>query len=108
MLSILLNYVEILLHFFATPSDLELVLNVRNIHTRPEPNKYGNTLEQYAQAVISMANFYNMRVIDVYSPASLNFAGQKSTYMADGIHPNAKAHAILADYMYRHLTIING
>ncbi|MDD3206217.1 MAG: GDSL-type esterase/lipase family protein [Lachnospiraceae bacterium] len=73
-----------------------------------KPNKYGNTLEQYAQAVISMANFYNMRVIDVYSPASLNFAGQKSTYMADGIHPNAKAHAILADYMYRHLTIING
>lgn len=64
-------------------------------------NKYGNTLDQYAQAVINMAAFYDYRVINVYSPESLNFAGQKSVYMKDGIHPTAKAHEILAEYIYQ-------
>ena len=66
-------------------------------------NKYGNTLNQYAQAVIDMANFYDFKVVDVYTPAVLNFASQKSVYMHDGIHPDGKAHAILADYVYQQL-----
>lgn len=66
-------------------------------------NKYGNTLNQYAQAVIDMAEFYNFRVLDLYTPDNLNFAGQKSVYMKDGIHPSAKAHSILADYIYNQL-----
>lgn len=66
-------------------------------------NKYGNTLDQYAKAVIDMASFYDYRVIDVYSPESLNFASQKAEYMKDGIHPTAKAHAILANYIYQNI-----
>ncbi|MDD2970747.1 MAG: GDSL-type esterase/lipase family protein [Lachnospiraceae bacterium] len=66
-------------------------------------NAYGNTLNQYAQAVIDMAGFYNFRVLDLYTPANLNFASQKSVYMKDGIHPSARAHSILADYIYQQL-----
>ena len=68
-------------------------------------NKYGNTLNQYAQAVIDMAGFYNFRVLDLYTPGNLNFASQKSVYMRDGIHPSAKAHGILADYIYQQMII---
>lgn len=63
-------------------------------------NKYGNTLYQYAQAVMDMASFYDFRVLDVYTPGGLYFVGQMPVYMKDGIHPTAKAHSILADYIY--------
>ncbi len=64
-------------------------------------NKYGNTLNQYVQAVMDMAMFYNYRVINVYEPEILNFASQMNLYMKDGIHPNAIAHEMLANYIYQ-------
>lgn len=70
------------------------------------PNKAGNVLSEYAQAIRNMGQFYDIPVIDLYSSGEVYFLGNRSKYMKDGIHPGDVAQQILAEYIYRNLILI--
>ncbi len=79
-------------------------------------NKFGNTLNDFANTVIEMGKIYNIPVIDLYTPEELDFtstlisaAGHdasgkwhdavcESDLMPDGLHPSGKGHTIIASY----------
>ena len=66
-------------------------------------NKIGKTLEDYVKAMIKMGEFYDIPVLDLYSAKELDFVKNRYTYMRDGIHPNDKAHVIIAHYLEEQL-----
>ncbi|HKM04837.1 MAG TPA: GDSL-type esterase/lipase family protein [Lachnospiraceae bacterium] len=66
-------------------------------------NKIGKTLEDYVKAMIKMGEFYDIPVLDLYSAKELDFVKNRYTYMRDGIHPNDKAHVIIANYLEEQL-----
>jgi lysophospholipase L1-like esterase len=57
-------------------------------------NSAGATLGQYAQAVKEVAAKYAVPVVDLYTESGLRPENntQLTTYMPDGIHPNANGH----------------
>lgn len=65
-------------------------------------NRNGYYLNQYAEAIQQMAAFWGIRVIDLFNEPELDFAS-KSSYLVDGLHPNATGQALIGTYVYRKL-----
>ncbi len=79
-------------------------------------NKFGNTLNDFANAIVELGAVYNIPVINLYTPEELDFtstlispAGHdasgkwhdavcESDLMPDGLHPSGKGHTIIASY----------
>ncbi len=65
-----------------------------------QKNSYGKTLKDYADAIKEVAEFYGIPVLDFYSECLINplIVSHKNAYFvsADGVHPNAQGHTILA------------
>ena len=70
-------------------------------------NGAGKTLEDYVNAIKDVCARYSVPVIDLFSISGLNpvIAGIKSTYMPDGLHPNALGHQKIAVYMAKYLNL---
>ena len=84
--------------------------------TTDAKNGYGKTLREYADAVIAIANDYNIPVLDLYDVEELDFTSKvvtpggqdengkwhdtvcESDLMPDGLHPSGKGHKIIASY----------
>jgi lysophospholipase L1-like esterase len=64
-----------------------------------ETNALGVKLSQYVQAIKDVAQYYGIPVIDLYNISGLNPSVSiiKTTYMDDGLHPNAAGHQLLAN-----------
>ena len=71
------------------------------------PNNSGNTLGDYVNAIKEVCARYAVPIIDLYSQCGLQpaIAGIKSTYTADGLHPNAAGHNKMAVYMAKQLNL---
>ncbi len=67
-------------------------------------NAAGNTLEDYAYAMMNMGEFYDIPVIDLYHAKELNFVGSRY-YLVDGLHPTAAGHSAIANYIYGQLFV---
>lgn len=74
----------------------------RNGGTRP--NAAGNTLEDYAYAMMNMGEFYDIPVMDLYHAKELNFVGSRY-YLVDGLHPTEAGHRVMANYIYGQLFV---
>ena len=65
-----------------------------------EKNKYGKTLKDYSDAIKEVAEFYGIPVLDLYVECQINplIESHKAAYFAnaDGVHPNAEGHTIIA------------
>lgn len=68
------------------------------------PNADGKYLNEYRDAVKIMANAYDIQVIDTY--AGVDLRNDLPTFMPDGLHPNAAGHALIANYVYSQLAVI--
>lgn len=70
-------------------------------------NGAGKTLEDYVNAIKDVCARYSVPVIDLFSISGLNpvIAGIKSTYMPDGLHPNALGHQKIAVYIAKYLNL---
>lgn len=62
-------------------------------------NEEGVILEDYVNAIVNMGAFYDIPVVDLYHTQSMNFVGKRG-YLADGLHPTARGHKVLAEYLY--------
>lgn len=62
-------------------------------------NSEGYVLADYVSAIVEMGAFYDIPVVDLYHTASMNFVGRRG-YLADGLHPTATGHKVLAEYLY--------
>lgn len=70
-------------------------------------NGAGKTLKDYVDAIKEVCERYSVPVIDLFSISGLEpvIPGIKSTYMPDGLHPNALAHNKIAVYMAKYLNL---
>ena len=66
-------------------------------------NQKGYCLNQYVTAINEMANFYGIRVVDLFNEPELDFSSKKNLYLVDGLHPNEMGHALVSVYLYRTL-----
>ena len=80
-------------------------------------NRYGNTLNDFANTVVAVGEKYNIPVINLYTPEELDFtsavispAGKdengkwhdavcESDLMPDGLHPSGKGHKVMSEYI---------
>lgn len=60
-------------------------------------NNNGNTLDQFVNAMIEVANYYSIPVLNLYNNC---FSGHSravvTQYLTDGLHPNRAGHKIMA------------
>jgi hypothetical protein len=70
------------------------------------PNSLGLTMEDYANAVIEVAHYYAMPVIDVYGECGWN-AINSETYLSDGVHPNTAGYARISSLVIGKLKALN-
>ena len=65
-----------------------------------EQNAYGKTMKDYCDAIKEVAEFYGVPVLDLYGECQINplIESHKTAYFAnaDGVHPNAEGHTIIA------------
>lgn len=66
-------------------------------------NALGYNLEVYSNAIVEVAKYNQLKYADIYHEPTLQFASNEKKYTIDGIHLNAKANQILADYLYEKL-----
>lgn len=66
-------------------------------------NQNGYCLNQYVTGINEMANFYGIRVLDLFNEPELDFASKKNLYLVDGLHPNEMGQALISKYLYRKL-----
>lgn len=66
-------------------------------------NQSGYCLNQYVTGINEMANFYGIRVLDLFNEPELDFASKKNLYLIDGLHPNEMGQALISKYLYRKL-----
>lgn len=84
-------------------------------------NGFGNTLNDYANAVVELGELYGIPTVNIYTPEELDFTstviskaghdenGQwhgakcEDDRMPDGLHPSGKGHKIIADYLLEQL-----
>ena len=69
--------------------------------TEVEPNQNGKILIDYVNAIIDVTKKYNLPVIDLFR--SEIFDPNDTDVLPDGVHPNDKGHAIMADYIAKEL-----
>ena len=69
------------------------------------PNGVGATLGDYVNAVKTVCASNGVSVIDLHTECMLDpsDATVRSTYMPDGIHPNAAGHEVIAGIMESHI-----
>ena len=69
------------------------------------PNGVGATLEDYVNAVKNVCANNGVSVIDLYTECTLDPSdpAERSTYMPDGIHPNAAGHELIVEIMASHI-----
>lgn len=85
-------------------------------------NGFGNTLNDYANAVVMLGELYGIPTVNIYAPDELDFTSTvitksytdsdgvwhgtvcESDLMPDGLHPSGKGHKILADYILNELS----
>ena len=67
------------------------------------PNKSGYALSQYVDAIKNRADFYGIRVVDLFQDPELDFSSRQKLYLVDGLHPNAVGHSLLSAAIYRRL-----
>ena len=69
------------------------------------PNGVGATLGDYVDALKTVCAKNGVSVIDLHTECTLDptDAAVRSTYMPDGIHPNAAGHEVIAGIMESHL-----
>lgn len=89
---------------FATPPKCNRTGNVE------QENENGDTLEDFANAVLEVAAEHGITVIDFYHADECDFtAGAydngvvETDYLVDGVHPTDLGHEILAKYIYENL-----
>lgn len=81
------------------------------------PNSHGDTLQDFAAAVMELADIYGIDAVDIYNPEETNFLSKlleraytdadgkwhdavcEDERMPDGLHPSGKGHEILANYI---------
>lgn len=63
-----------------------------------------NTLEEYREAIRETAKKYGVDVLDLSDMFPRPKAQAADELTADGLHPNAKGHKIIADRLYEYLT----
>ena len=70
-------------------------------------NGAGNTLQDYVNAIKNVCSRYSVPVIDLFEISGMNpvISGIKSTYMPDGLHPNALGHNKMAGYIAKFLNL---
>jgi len=58
----------------------------------------GYTLKNYVNALIEVALYYNLSILNLFEDKELNpnIANNNEKYFADGLHPNDEGHAVLA------------
>ena len=79
-------------------------------------NRFGNTLNDFANTVVEIGKIYNIPVINLYTPEELDFTSKlispaghdasgkwhdavcESDLMPDGLHPSGKGHTVIASY----------
>lgn len=66
----------------------------------PNTNK---SLKDYVGAIKEVAQYYGLPVLDLYANLNINpiISINQSTYMPDGLHPNANGHRKIADKIYQ-------
>ena len=69
--------------------------------TEAVPNHNGKILKDYVDAIIDVTKKYNLPVIDLFR--SEIFDPNDTDVLPDGLHPNDKGHAIMADYIAKEL-----
>jgi len=65
------------------------------------PNHNGKVLEDYVNAIIKITNKQNIPIIDLFR--SDIFDPNDTDVLPDGLHPNDKGHAIMAEYIANEL-----
>ena len=70
-----------------------------------EANEFGNTLEDYRNAVLQVAQEKEVDTLDLYSSVKeFDCTGEAfDDYFQDGIHPNSQGHRLLAGEIYKGL-----
>lgn len=68
-------------------------------------NKSGYCLNEYAAAVREMAEFWGIRVIDLFNEPELDFSSRQASYLVDGLHPNETGQALVGACVYRRLFV---
>ena len=69
------------------------------------PNGVGATLGDYVEALKTVCANNGVSVIDLHTECTLDpsDAAVRSTYMPDGLHPNAAGHEVIAGIMESHI-----
>lgn len=68
-----------------------------NMNSGVETNRNGNTLEEYANAIIQVCEYYCVPYIDLYHNCFDGHSEKvKELYLTDGLHPNQNGHIIMA------------
>lgn len=75
------------------------------INTEEGTNANGNTLKEYADAIIDVCGYYGIPVLDMYRecPLNPNIEKYKTTYMPDGVHPNTEGHKLMSQRVIGYL-----
>ena len=70
-----------------------------------EPNGVGATLGDYVQALKTVCANNGVSVIDLYTECTLDPADEavRTSYMSDGLHPNAAGHELIAQILETHI-----
>ena len=71
--------------------------------TSKESNQWGDFLDDFCKAIKEICAFYSIPVLDANSISELDFSDSaiSTEYSTDGLHPNDKGHAVLAELLYR-------
>lgn len=67
-----------------------------------ETNQWGNWMDDFRDAIKKICAFYSIPVFDIGLCGELDAQNStiRSTYFADGIHPNASGHKIIGTLLY--------
>lgn len=89
--------------FIITPPQKGVDTSGGNRYSGWDKNSKGKYLYEYVDAIKKVAQLYGVPVIDQFGNSGINpmIDGMKAEYFnADGTHPNAKYHRLLAHWLY--------
>ncbi len=73
------------------------------------PTTNGETKDDFVNAITDVCDIYNIHIVDIYTPAELDFREEKredgfyGELMPDGVHPSPDGHKIIANYVLDNL-----
>ena len=71
-------------------------------------NSVGKTLADYVDAIAEMCGEYGIPVLDAYHAEEMDLLRDTQQYIADGLHPSAAGHQVMADWIYPQLLSAGG